>query len=182
MLFQETPDTFNGIVLAVIRRIVGQFHGSPETVGKISNTVHELSSPAMVLWPIVLVDNKRRDFRKAFMVAGPKVRQAIDDEIAGHLGRGEVEVEFPLLGQIDAVWRHFGGFALEIMVESLDNYSIQTTSGEGADVDRRFGIQRYAQHRLILVSFQVNFVNFVKDRIGLGNLFQRMTFFTRFSP
>jgi hypothetical protein len=25
-------------------------------------------------------------------------------------------------------------------------------------------------------------VNFVKDRIGLGNLFQRMTFFTRFSP
>ena len=65
MLFQETPDSFNRIVLAMIRRVVGQLQSKCELVGKVDNTIHELSASAMVLRPVVLIDNKRGDDRKA---------------------------------------------------------------------------------------------------------------------
>jgi len=97
MLFQEPPDPFNGVVLAVIGRVVGQFHSESELVDKVDNTIHELSASAMVLRAVILIDNKRRDIRKAFTDTEPAIRYAIDDEITGHLGGREVEIEFAVL-------------------------------------------------------------------------------------
>ena len=83
---------------------------------------------------------------------------------------------------------------MEVMIESFDDHPIQTASGEEAAPrglpKRCFGIQGDAQHCLIRVrepfgrgrGFLVYPVDFVEDRIGLRNLFQRATFFTRFSP
>ncbi len=75
---------------------------------------------------------------------------------------------------------------MEVMIESCDDHPIQTASGEEAHPKRCFGIQGDAQHCLIRVptghGFLVYPVDFVEDRIGLRNLFQRATFFTRFSP
>ena len=71
---------------------------------------------------------------------------------------------------------------MEVMIESIDDHPIQTPSGEEAHPKRCFGIQGDAQHCLVFIGFLVYPVDFVENRIGLRNLFQRTTFFTRLSP
>lgn len=69
---------------------------------------------------------------------------------------------------------------MEVMIQRIDNHSIQPATGEETQFHRCFGIQREAQHGLVLVRFLVDPVNLVEDGIGLRYLFQRTTFFTRF--
>ena len=69
---------------------------------------------------------------------------------------------------------------MEVMIQCVDNHSIQPAAGEETQFDRRFGIQREAQHGLIFVRFLIDPMNLVEDGIGLRYLFQRTTFFTRF--
>jgi hypothetical protein len=60
---------------------------------------------------------------------------------------------------------------MKVMIESFDDHPIETASGEETRPNRCFGIQGDAQHRLIFIGFLVDSMDFVKDRIGLGNLF-----------
>ena len=87
-----------------------------------------------------------------------------------------------MLGQIDTEGCHFRRLAMEVMIQPFNDDPIQPSSGEKADAQRRFGIQRDAQHRLVFIGSLVEGVHRVEDGIGLRNLFQRTTFFTRFSP
>lgn len=182
MLFQEAPHAFNGIVLTVVGRVAGQLYRKLEVVGKLGDAVHVLRATTMVFGSIVLIDHEGCDHRKAHTNLGPEIRQAIDDEITGHFGCREVEIEFTVLWQIDAKGCHFRRLAMEVMIESFDNNPIQPISGEESDVQRCFGIQGNAQHRLVFIGGLVDFVHLVEDGVGLRNLFQRTTFFTRFSP
>jgi hypothetical protein len=60
---------------------------------------------------------------------------------------------------------------MEVMIKCVDDHSIQATSGEESQLDRSFGIQGYAQYRLVCVGFLIDLVNLVEDGIGLGYLF-----------
>ena len=71
---------------------------------------------------------------------------------------------------------------MEVMIECVDDHSIQTTPREETQFHGRFGIQGNAQHGLVSVRFLVDLMNLVEDGIGLVNPFQRTTFFTRFMP
>ena len=57
------------------------------------------------------------------------------------------------------------------------HYPIQASSRKLTDLNRSLGIQGYAQHCLIFIRFLANPVDFIKDRIGLRDIFQWTTFF-----
>ena len=69
---------------------------------------------------------------------------------------------------------------MEVMIQCVDNHSIQSTPREETQFHWCFGVQGDAQHGLILVRFLVDPMNLVEDGIGLHYLFQWTTFFTRF--
>jgi hypothetical protein len=71
---------------------------------------------------------------------------------------------------------------MKVMIQCVDDHSIQTTTREATQFQYCFGIQRDAQHGLISARFLVHPVKLIKDGIGLGNFLQRTAFFTRFSP
>ena len=71
---------------------------------------------------------------------------------------------------------------MEVMIEGVDDHSTQTAPREVTQFHGSLGIQGDAQHGLIGVRFLVDLMNLVEDGVGLVNLFQRTTFFTRFSP
>ena len=86
MLFQEAPDPFNGVVLAVIRRIVGQFHSQSEVVDKVDDSSHELGAAAMVFRSIIQIEFEGGDSGKAVLDAFPPLAEAINQTIACDLG------------------------------------------------------------------------------------------------
>lgn len=53
VIFQDALASLNRIVLAVIRRIVGQADMQAVVVDKVDHALHELSATAMVFWPII---------------------------------------------------------------------------------------------------------------------------------
>ena len=182
MLFQEAPDPFNGIVLAVIGRIVGQLDSELEVVDKLGDALHELGAAAMVLRAIVQIDDESSDGWIAVTDSGPEISQAIDDEVTGHLGRREVEIEFAVLRQIDPKGCDLRRLAVKVMVESFDHHPIETAAGEETHPDRGFGIQGDAQPGFVGIGFLVDLMHLVKDGVGLRNLFHGTRFFTRLRP
>ena len=182
MLFQEAPDAFNRIVLAVVRRVVGQLHRELEVVDKVGDAVHKLGAAAMVFRSIVQIDDQGRHGRIAFTDTAPEVSQAIDHEVTGHFGGRKVEIEFMVLRQIETERCDLWGFALKVMVKSFDDDAIETTSGEEAHPKRCFGVQGDTQHGLIGIGGLVDLMDLVKNGVGLRKLFHGTTFFTRFSP
>ena len=55
VLFKVPPEAFNGIVLTVLRRIIGQLDVELQLVSHLNHTLHELSAAAMIFWAIILL-------------------------------------------------------------------------------------------------------------------------------
>jgi hypothetical protein len=109
-------------------------------VSKASKSGHELGSTAMVFRTIVGIDEQASYLWKASLNRGPKLFNAVNNEIAGHTGCGHIEIEFPLLWQVDAE----GGYFLlwfEVMVGSLDDDSRLPSARVRAEQNRCFGIK-----------------------------------------
>ena len=71
---------------------------------------------------------------------------------------------------------------MKVMIKCLDDDSVEAAPREKTQFQGRFGIQGNALHRFIGIGFLVDLVNLIEDGVGLCYLFQRETFFTRFSP
>lgn len=97
-LFQHTPDALDGIVFAVVRWIVSQFHRHLELIGEIRDTFHKLGTTTVVLRSVVLVQDEGSDLRKAVSLGLPEIRQAVHDKVTGDLRRCEVQVQFVMVG------------------------------------------------------------------------------------
>lgn len=119
VLFQHTPDPFNGVVFAVIGRIICQIHRHLKTINEGSQPLHELRATAVIFRAIVQVQDQGCDLRKPLAQRYPAIHQAIDHEITGDFGRGEVEKEFIMLGQKNAEGCEFGIW-LKVMIGSFD--------------------------------------------------------------
>jgi len=82
---------FDGVVFAVVRRIVGEADGYPTLVCKVYGSFDELCAPAAVFGAIVQVDHecRRPIFRLPF---GPAFLHTIPNVVARYFGlcKGDV--------------------------------------------------------------------------------------------
>ena len=102
VLFQTAPHAFDGVVLAVIGRVVGQLYRQAEVVSEVGKSGHKLGTSALILRAIVGIDEQGFYLWKANGNCGPEIFDAVYDEIAGHTGGRQIEIEFTLVRQIDA--------------------------------------------------------------------------------
>ena len=91
MLFKRTPNALNGIVFAVVRRIISKFDNKVERINKSRNPFHKLSSATVAFGTIILIKNKSCDMRKAVFVVLPEVSETINDKVTGDFRGGKIE-------------------------------------------------------------------------------------------
>ena len=82
MVFQNPPASFHSVVLAVIRRIVGQVDCQLVPVGELHQTFEELSPHTAERWTIVQIDDDFPDVWIVLFAFFPPLFEAVCDEIA----------------------------------------------------------------------------------------------------
>lgn len=170
MLFQAAPDSLDGIVLAVIWRIVRQTDVELESIRKLDHTLHKLRAPAVILRPIVLEQHQGLDQGKVGVYLAPAILKAINDKIAGYRPACEVEIEPIMIRQQDTIRRHFVGWP-KIMIQRLDHQARLAATRVGADRHYGFGIQRQAQLGGIVLHRRTLDRKLLKDGVRFSRFF-----------
>ena len=60
-LLQSRPISLDGVVFAVIGRVVHQPHTEPGGVGKLRHTMQKLAAPSIAFGTVVQIDNELLD-------------------------------------------------------------------------------------------------------------------------
>ena len=97
-----------GLYLARIGRIVGQFDGEVRGLGKGDKAIEKLCAMALVLGPVIEVDDQRADLLKALPGALPPQFQDIDETITGDFRGHTSQKQFIGLGKENADGSDFG--------------------------------------------------------------------------
>ena len=85
--FQNTPTPFNGIVFAVIGRVIQQMDGFANLVGKLHHAVQKLCANTTTFWTVIHFDLQPRHGSLLSLIQRPPPGfERIDDAITG-LGR-----------------------------------------------------------------------------------------------
>lgn len=91
-------------------------------VSEVGDAGHKLSTPTVILWPIIQVDEQGRDRGKALLDRRPEVLQAIDNAITRQERGGHIQKQLSLLWQIDAKGCHFV-CGLKIVIQRFDDHA-----------------------------------------------------------
>ena len=115
MQFQDAPTSFHSIVLAVIRRVIGQINIEASLTGEFYHSLYKLSTATMALRSIVKIDYQLGHFREASLVALPKRLDDIDETVACYLGGRMVNKKVRKFREENAYRRHQSG-RVEVMI------------------------------------------------------------------
>jgi len=111
----------------MIRGIRGQFDRELRCLGKGHEPVQKLAAMAVILGPVIQVENPRPDMLKAFSHALPPLLQHIDQTITGDFGGDTRQKEFIRLGNQDT-YRGHSGTGFEIVVSRFDAHALLATT------------------------------------------------------
>ena len=85
VLFERSMGAFNGVVLAMVRWIIGQVDADPMLICEVDGSLDELGTPAAVFRPIVQVEHHSRRPVLGFSFC-PELFHAIPNVVAGYFG------------------------------------------------------------------------------------------------
>ena len=119
VVFQNAPTTFDGIVLAVVRRIIGQVEGEMIALGKVQEAGHKLRTPTVVLGAIIQIEDQGIDMSKALMHTQPPALQTVHQAIGGDFGCHHMQKQVVKLGEKNPNWRD-GSVWLEVVIGGFD--------------------------------------------------------------
>jgi len=139
MTLEGAPTPFHGVVLAVVRRVVGKSNVDLMLLHELHHAVQELASSATVLRTIILKGHKRVDLRKAGLVLGPPMVKRVDDAVAGYLRRTDRDHQLVVLGKEDPKGSDVG-IGREVVVEGLNRHATFTTARKLTDLDGRLRV------------------------------------------
>ena len=91
VVFQHPPDPFNGIILAVIRRIINRADPDFMLYCKINQSFHKLASATVILRPVVGIDRYCMGVEPGFD-AWPKIFKCIYHEVRGSVAFGKIKI------------------------------------------------------------------------------------------
>jgi len=83
MVFKNSPATLDGVIFAVIRRIVSQYYFQIIFVSKLGQAFHKLGPMAGIVRPIIQIDNQLLEKMILVFIAQPSVLKAINNKITG---------------------------------------------------------------------------------------------------
>lgn len=116
MLLQNTPATFDGVVLAVIGRKIKELDRFADATGKLNHSTQKLSAYAAALRSIV--DFELNTLGMSLLLRGqtaPPGLQAIHDKVAGFIGTAKRQMQLSTVF-IDQAERDVFFMAAHIMV------------------------------------------------------------------
>ena len=170
MVLEDAPTTFDRIVLAVIRRIIGQPDCEPILLHEGDEPLHKLGAPAVIFGAIIQIEYQGRDVGEALADCLPPLGEAIDKAITGHFGCDPIHKELAHGGQEDAHGRD-RRLRGKIVVSGMHLHAVLPAAGEGANFDSRFGIHGDAQDVVRSISSLIDLVDLGEDGIRFGNFF-----------
>ena len=173
VVLEGTKAAFDGIVLAMIRRIVQQREIELTLVREAYQAMHVLRAATLILWAVVLVDGQRTYPWTARLVVFPPVFHNIGETVRCPLGHDHVEEEFPCLHDQEPHGRHLSVGA-KVVVQRADLNAAVASPGKVSDLDNVFRIERDAQRSGILVDRTMLYVQLLEDGIRLRDFLFRL--------
>jgi hypothetical protein len=178
VILENTPAALDRVVLAVVRRIIGEADADLMLFDEVDHAVQELAPASTVLGAVVLEKNERVDLGKTTLVLAPPVPDVVHDAVAGNLGCADRDRQFVVLGEQDA-HRRGRAIGLEVMVEGPNTHTAFAVAREFADLDDRLGIARDQKLVLGLCGLCADALDLFKDCVGFRDLFLTWVFCTR---
>lgn len=170
MVLEDAPTTFDRIVLAVIRRLIGQPDCEPILLHAGDEPLHKLGAPAVICGAIIQIEYQGRDVGEALADCLPPLREAINEAITGHFGCDTIHKELAHGGQEDAYGRDRRLWG-KIVVSGMDLHAVFPAAGEGANFAGRFGIHGDAQDIVRGISRLIDLVHLREDGVRFGDCF-----------
>jgi hypothetical protein len=146
ILFESSVGPFHGVVLAVIRCIVGKLYCHLMPVCEFHRPFDKLRAPAVVFRTVVLIDEQCHAMVLLFPF-GPVLLYAIPHIIAGYFRLREGDEKVIVLGQQNAEWGK-RAIVSEVMIGCLHLDSAATASGKTTELHGSFGIHGQLQDAL----------------------------------
>ena len=97
MSLKNTPNPLYWVILAVVRRVIGQLNGYSKLIAKLGQPFHELSPATIVLWPVVCIDDQFLDPWKSMLVSLPELPDTVYHEITTSRGLSQIQIELVFL-------------------------------------------------------------------------------------
>src|SRR5262249_419101 len=117
-------------ILNMIGRIGRQTSRQAGVVGKIPHALHELGPAAVVLRPIVEINNQGRKVGKPVRHHFPPPPQTIDQTVTGHFGGDTIQKQFIQRWQENAHWG-YGGVWVKVVVSGDVGTRLLPPRGKG---------------------------------------------------
>ena len=171
-VLQDSPAAFDPVVLAVIRRVVGQFQRQLVAVGELDQTFHELRAGTADLRAVVQVDQQPIHAGMCGAAMIPPQFQAIRHEVAGVAGRSENHVQLVVVHFQDA-GRREQRIGMHIVVGGTDGLASagHAAPRKRADLYLGLGVDRDAERGGFVRGLGVNVLQMPEDGVGFGDFF-----------
>ena len=139
MMLQDAPAPLNRVVLAVVRRRIGQTHRHLILLHKVHHALHELGPATMIFRTIIHIEDQRGNVGKPRPDGLPPLREAVHQAVTGHFGSHPIDKQFIERREEDA---HGGerGRRMKVVIDRRDEGATLPPTREGATFDRGFGI------------------------------------------
>jgi hypothetical protein len=170
MVFQNPPAARNGIILAVVRGIIGQADVPPCLPHTVHQALHALGALAVIFWTVVEIADQRGDVGKPRPNGGPPLGEAIAEAAAGDFGEPPGEKDFIDARNQDAHGRT-GRLRGKIVLTRDGGRTAFSAARERPACDHCFGIARNAQGICGSIRLMIDSGYAGKDRVRLWDFF-----------
>lgn len=141
---QDTPAPLDGVIFAVVRRIIQELNWLVNLVGELHHAMQKLRTPATALWAIIHFDLQQTRGGLLVCIQGiPLGSERIHDEVTRFVGAAKGNSQLGAI-LIDDPTRDVLFLAPHIMVTGLVVAPGDTAARIIADVHRRFTIDAQA--------------------------------------
>jgi hypothetical protein len=170
MVFQNAPAAFDGSVLAVVGRIIGQADMEGIVAHKVDHAPHALGATAMVFRAIIQINHPGSDRAQALMHRVPPLRQAVGEAVARDVGADAIDKEFVQRGRQDTYGGHQSR-RLEIVIGRLGLRPTFAPTGKGPHFDGGVGIDGNPSDVVLGIRIVLDLAQLVEDGVSLGHGF-----------
>lgn len=154
----------------MIRWVIHQLDRQSRGLSPNDQAVDKLGPSTVVLGAIIQVQQQFTHVGVTASIFLPPLIESINDEVAGYLGTGKIQIQFLRLWQKDAKRSQLPP-RLEVMVGCSGATTTLSTARKRSDQNRCFRIQREPQSLLADSGEIVGLCQVSEDGIGFFNFF-----------
>ena len=139
MIFQNTPEPFNWVVLGMIRRVVRQLNLYIPGVAEFHQSFHPLCSLPVAFWSVISIYDQFIESWKSLVEIRPKLVKSVDHKVRCHRPDRKPEMAFAKLWNKNAEWDKFL-IKFKIMIRCFLLDTVFPSSGKRPDFNNSLAI------------------------------------------